>query len=602
MSSKRIMGKVAPAFEIRFNGTDSVIYANNNLLFDYTHSKQAIESVPIHPSINSNERNIPEPFRKRDKIPRYSGNASEHPINNVNIPPQKPSSADVRTSPSTLNKQYTKNNGDSFHGSQLKTLKDVNNSSSSSSNATDIPTTKVKSWNNSVGPETEKQDRVTAGKIEKDAFMDNNNPDTSTTSSTIAFDSAIRISQLTKKRPLSEESGSEKENVDVDADNAIQTPYSNKDLNGTTEMTSHLSVDGIATPPATPPRSPPMTPMIAQTPPSSGSPMTPMTAHTPINNGPIPETANVTTQTSLNGSISETVTNESVHLLSPQPSNDSPIVESTSMETTETQIQQTRAPRMSKSRPIITAYSLELQEQLDSESPINDEPSKKSIISHDDMIIPTLAKKLKMNGQLPYSNHEALLGVSDEPDESDKIKPRPESGYMDVTDQVENLFEDVNDQFEDELQKSTKKRSSVASYQRRRRKSAPRRPTRKSRPNSRRNSKTYSNVQIQTDDVIITPAIEDVPFNDDLRKRDRKSRREEFVFLTKYDEDDVDIEPVTHSESPTSIMPAPLVPEQESVEQNEMSKEITNLLTLILLVTMDDGFVKRKSVTALVHT
>ncbi|CAG8510316.1 6987_t:CDS:2 [Dentiscutata erythropus] len=593
MSSKRIMGKVAPAFEIRFNGTDS----------------QAIESVPINPSINSNERNIPEPFRKRDKIPRYSGNASEHPINNVNIPPQKPSSVDVRTSPSTLNKQFTKNIGDSFHGSQLKTLKDVNNSSSSSSNATDIPTTKVKSWNNSVGPETEKQDRVTVGKIEKDAFMDNNNPDTSTTSSTIAFDSAIRISQSTKKRPLSEESGSEKENVDVDADNTIQTPYSNKDLNGTTEMTvsvnrkntlknnrkkkintndykddddnntvakSHLSVDGIATPPATPPRSPPMTPIIAQTPPSSGPPMTPMTAHTPINNGPILETANVTTQTPLNGLISETVINESIHLLSPQPSDDSQIVDSTSMETTEAQIQQSRAPRMSKSRPIITAYSLELQEQLESESPTNDEPPKKTIISHDDMIIPTLAKKLKMNGQLPYPNHEALLGVSDEPDESDKIKPRPESGYMDVTDQVENLFEDANDQFEDELQKSTKKRSSVASYQRRRRKSAPRRPTRKSRPNSRRNSKTYSNVQIQTDDVIITPALEDVPFDDDLRKRDRKSRREEFVFLTKYNEDDIDIEPVTHSELPTSTMPAPLVPKQEPVEQNEMSKVITN--------------------------
>ncbi|CAG8796719.1 11329_t:CDS:2, partial [Gigaspora rosea] len=240
----------------------------------------------------------------------------------------------------------------------------------------------------------------------------------------------------------------------------------------------------------------------------------------------------------------------------------------------ETQLQQSRSPRISKSRPIITAYSLELQEQLETESPINDESPRKTIISHDDVIIPTLAKKLKMNGQLPYPNHEALLGISDEPDELDKvyknnIKPRPESGYMDVTDQVENLFEDANDQFEDELQKSTKKRSSVVSYQRRRRKSAPRRPTRRSRPNSRRNSKTYSHVQIQTDDVIITPAIENVPMYDDLKKRDRKSRREEFVFLTKEDEDDIDIEPVTHSESS-------LVPEQKPVEKIEMSTEITN--------------------------
>ncbi|KAF0531770.1 hypothetical protein F8M41_011683 [Gigaspora margarita] len=593
------MGKVAPAFEIRFNGPDS----------------QGIESVPIQPNLDPHERNVPEPFRKRDKIPRNSGNTFEYPINNFNnIPPQKPSSVDVRTSPSTLNKQCTKNNGDSFHGSQLKTLKDVNNSSSSSSNVTDIiPTTKVKSWN-SVGPETEKHDRVTPSKIEKDTFMDNDNPDTST-SSTITFDSAIRNIQPTKKRPLSEESGSEKENVIVDVDNTIQTPYLNKDLNGTTEMIvsvnrkntfknnrknkkintidykddddnntigkGHLSVDGIATPPATPPRSPPMTPMIAQTPPSSGSssetgppmtPMTPMTAHTPISNGSISETVNLSTQTS------ETITNESVHFSSPQPSDDSTLVESTFMET---QIQQSRSPRISKSRPIITTFSLELQEQVETESPINDESPRKNIISHDDVIIPTLAKKLKMNGQLPYPNHEALLGISDEPDELDKvnnininnnnIKPRPESGYMDVTDQVENLFEDANDQFEDELQKSTKKRSSIVSYQRRRRKSAPRRPTRRSRPNSRRNSKTYSHVQIQTDDVIITPAIENVPMDDDLKKRDRKSRREEFVFLTKEDEEDIDIEPVTYSESS-------LVPEQKPVEKNEMSTEITNKL------------------------
>ncbi|CAG8449953.1 13350_t:CDS:2 [Racocetra fulgida] len=576
------MGKVAPAFEIRFNETGS-----------------GIESVPIHPN-NPHEPNVPDPFRKRDKIPRNSGNISEHPTNNFNLPPQKPS-VDTRTSPSTLNKQCTKNNGDSFHGSQLKTLKDVNNSSNSSFNATDAPT-KVKSWN-SVGPEIDKQDHVITGKIEKDSFMDNDNPTTST-SSTIAFDSAIRNNHSNKKRPLPEESGSEKENVNVSSDNTIQTPYLNKDLNGTTEMVvsitrkntlksnhkskkintndykdddNNIIVKGIATPPATPPRSPPMTPMITQTPSSSestsetGHPITPMTAQTPINDGSTSESITITALTptndgstsesviitaltpTSNGSISEigsitaqnpTLTNERSFLLSPKSSEDFPTVESKST-STESQIPPTsRAPRMSKSRPIITAYSLELQEQIESESPTNNETPRKTIISHDDIIIPTLAKKLKMNGQLPYSNHDALLGISDELDEYVTPGPRPESGYMDVTDQVENLFEDVNNQVEDEPLKNAKKRSSVASYQRRRRRSAPRRPTRistRSRPSSRRNSKTYSSVEVQTDDTMFAYPMEDDPSNEDVKKRDRKSRREEFVFLVK-DDDEFDIE------------------------------------------------------------
>ncbi|CAG8677218.1 1420_t:CDS:2, partial [Cetraspora pellucida] len=547
-----------------------------------------IESVPINPDLNPHERNVPDPFRKRDKIPRNSGNMSEYSTNNVNLSPQKPS-VDARISPSIPNKQYTKNNGDSFHGSQLKTLKDVNNSNNSSSNTTDN-LTKVKSWN-SVGPEFEKLDHVTAGKIEKDSFTDNDNPSTST-SSTIAFDSAVRNNQSNKKRPLPEESGSEKENVIINSENTIQAPYSNKDLN--------------ATPPATPPRSPPMTTMITQSPSNSdstsetGHPITPMTAQTPITDGSTSESITITAQTPSsdaliydsviittlttqtpirNVSISETVstfkkvTNER----SSQSSDDFPIVESKST-STDSQTSPTRAPRISKSRPIITAYSLELQDQLEPDPSINDEPPKKTIISHDDIIIPTLAKKLKMNGQLPYSNHDALLGISDELEELVTPRSRPESGYMDITDQVENLFEDVDDQVEDDSLKNAKKRSSVISYQRRRRRSAPRRPTRistKSRPSSRRNSKTYSSVEVQTDDTMFPYPVEDYPFNEDVRRRDRKSRREEFVLLIK-DEDEVNIEPITHSESSTSTTPKPLVLENGPIEQNATLAGINN--------------------------
>ncbi|CAG8580120.1 6571_t:CDS:2 [Cetraspora pellucida] len=598
------MGKVAPAFEIRFNGTDS-----------------EFESVPINPDLNPHERNVPDPFRKRDKIPRNSGNMSEYSTNNVNLSPQKPS-VDTRISPSTPNKQYTKNNGDSFHGSQLKTLKDVNNSNNSSSNTNDN-LTKVKSWN-SVGPEFEKLDHVTAGKIENDSFTDNDNPSTST-SSTIAFDSAVRNNQSNKKRPLPEESGSEKENVIINSENTIQPLYSNKDLNGTTEMVvsitrkntlksihkskkintndykdddNNLIVKGIATPPATPPRSPPMTPMITQTPSNSdstsetGHPITPMTAQTPITDGSTSESITITAQTPSSDAliydsvIITTLTTQTptvstfkkaTNERSSQSSDDFPIVESKST-STDSQISPTRAPRISKSRPIITAYSLELQDQLEPDPSINDEPPKKTIISHDDIIIPTLAKKLKMNGQLPYSNHEALLGISDELDEHVTPRSRPESGYMDITDQVENLFEDVDDQVEDDSLKNAKKRSSVISYQRRRRRSAPRRPTRistKSRPSSRRNSKTYSSVEVQTDDTMFSYPMEDYPFNEDIRRRDRKSRREEFVLLIK-DEDEVNIEPITHSESSTSTTPKPLVLENGPIEQNTTLTGINN--------------------------
>ncbi|CAG8485766.1 951_t:CDS:2, partial [Scutellospora calospora] len=232
---------------------------------------------------------------------------------------------------------------------------------------------------------------------------------------------------------------------------------------------------------------------------------------------------------------------------------------------------------ISKSRPIITAYSQELQEQVEIESPINDEPPKKNIISHDDIIIPTLAKKLKMNGQLPYSNHDALLGVSDEPDKV-KPKPRPESGYMDITDQVENLFEDIIDQVENEQLTVTKKRASVVS-QRRRRRSTPRRPTRRSRPNSQRNSKSFSEHYVQTDEIMIPSTVEDEPSNDDgVRKRNRKSRREEYVFLVRdeEEEDEINTEPITYSEPPTSTTPPPLPLEQVPVEQNEILADTNN--------------------------
>ncbi|CAG8749420.1 30094_t:CDS:2, partial [Racocetra persica] len=378
--------------------------------------------------------------------------------------------------------------------------------------------------------------------------------------------------------------------------NTLKSNHKSKKINTNDykDDDNNIIVKSIATPPATPPRSPPMTPMITQTPSSSestyetGHPITPMTAQTPTNDGSTSESIIITALTpTSNGSISETVsitaqnptlTNERSFLLSPKSSEDFPTVESKSTSTESQTSPTSRAPRMSKSRPIITAYSLELQEQLESESPTNNEPPKKTIISHDDIIIPTLAKKLKMNGQLPYSNHDALLGISDELDEYVTPGPRPESGYMDVTDQVENLFEEVNTQVEDEPLKNAKKRSSIASYQRRRRRSAPRRPTRistRSRPSSRRNSKTYSSVEVQTDDTMFAYPVEDDPSNEDVKKRDRKSRREEFVFLIK-DDDEFDIEPITHSESSTSTTPKPLVLENEPIEQNAMLAGISN--------------------------
>ncbi|CAB4431388.1 unnamed protein product [Rhizophagus irregularis] len=90
-------------------------------------------------------------------------------------------------------------------------------------------------------------------------------------------------------------------------------------------------------------------------------------------------------------------------------------------------IEPPRNIRSSPSRPIINT-ALITDVEVGSESPTGRSPTiihHQKYISYDDVVIPTIAKKLKMNGQLPYVNHDALLGYSDEPED---LTPTSENG------------------------------------------------------------------------------------------------------------------------------------------------------------------------------
>ncbi|CAJ0754832.1 15965_t:CDS:2 [Entrophospora sp. SA101] len=135
--------------------------------------------------------------------------------------------------------------------------------------------------------------------------------------------------------------------------------------------TSIQSKDGIATPPVTPPRTPPIIPTKDDT----AHPNITDAINIVNNSNPINSTSNITALSLLDFAKKSNNFNQS----------------STSLD--------------------------DIKTKKDNEQkPVARRQVRRATISHDDVIVPTVAKKLKMNGQLPFANHDALLGVTDEPD------------------------------------------------------------------------------------------------------------------------------------------------------------------------------------------
>ncbi|CAB4466456.1 unnamed protein product [Rhizophagus irregularis] len=181
---------------------------------------------------------------------------------------------------------------------------------------------------------------------------------------------------------------------------------------------------------------------------------------------------------------------------------------------------------------------------------------QKKFISYDDVVIPTIAKKLKMNGQLPYVNHDALLGYSDEPED---LTPTSENGYMDITDQVVNLFDGP------QIKSHKRQSSGPDSQHRRQRKNS-------SSGHSRNASKTHYIAprkqppqQTQSHEDVPSPTNSQfensfdhhAPHDNQIRSKRGRSRREEYIISVREDDDiDLFIEP------PPSM---PLVPSEPSI-------------------------------------
>jgi hypothetical protein len=178
-------------------------------------------------------------------------------------------------------------------------------------------------------------------------------------------------------------------------------------------------------------------------------------------------------------------------------------------------------------------------------SSLNHSTHQKKFISYDDVVIPTIAKKLKMNGQLPYVNHDALLGYSEEPED---ITPTSENGYMDITDQVVNLFDGPKI-------KSHKRQSSGPDSQHRRQiKNSPSGHSRNSSkthyiaPRKQHPQQTFEEVPSPTNTQFENSFEHSAPHDNQIRSKRGRSRREEYIISVREDDDDID-QFIEHSSS-----------------------------------------------------
>ncbi|CAI2183081.1 16343_t:CDS:2, partial [Funneliformis geosporum] len=442
MSRKR--PQVVPsAFEIRFSTTDT----------------QGLEVFEIQPDLNPQEQRVPDPFKKRDKIPRNSG------IMNSEQSSSDPPTIIIRPK----SKHYLGTDNNLNNGPLKKGMSSISNGIDQASSI------KSKSWN-AVGPEADRSQQRTSKNLNVDRvhLLGNANNDMGMNASSrleikMEDDSIIRNALSNqKKRPFRDERGNlSKEtpimnlNGKTGAVNSKNKKKSQKNTlkkktiymptnNYKDEEIKSVPKDGIVTPPDTPPRSPPITPntLLAHL---GDSSITPRTLEDPPITPPL----------------------------------------SSGSSTFNVNVSSTQSPSRIPQPPLKKLK----------ESPIDslDQP-KKLIIPHDEVIVPTVAKKLKMNGQLHFANHDALLGYSEE---SESISPtttsengyvditeqmvdlivssqkKPENGYVDITDQVEDLFDNPQ-------KKSHKRQQSVPDSPRRHQRS----PRKNSSAGHSRNSST----------------------------------------------------------------------------------------------------------------
>ncbi|RIA87893.1 hypothetical protein C1645_827111 [Glomus cerebriforme] len=246
-----------------------------------------------------------------------------------------------------------------------------------------------------------------------------------------------------------------------------------------------------------------------------------------------------------------------------------------------------RGLRLATSRPIInTSFISDVEAGSESptgQSPINHSPTsysstsntpsihsvhQKKFISHDDVVIPTIAKKLKMKGQLHSKNHDALLGY-EESEGPEDISPTTENGYMDITDQVVNLFDDP-------INKSHKKQSSISSVsssQRRQRKNS---TTGHSRNDSKTHyiaprkqpQQTYEETPSPTNAQFENSFVHSAPHdnNNNIRHKRGRSRREEYIISVREDDDIEFIEPHT---SMSLVQSEPLTTPTVQIESHD---------------------------------
>ncbi|CAG8540914.1 6027_t:CDS:2 [Paraglomus brasilianum] len=341
---------------------------------------------------------IPEPFKKRDKIPRNSGSF---------VSPERLSGADAQSQPTT--QKWSKRH---FGEKPINTPQ-----------------------KNGIFPGQKGRQNVINRKFNDNNSVDENTVITDAQKEKLSHISTPKRLSRSKRTHSSSESLSDHQVVPNNKIPKRKSNTSTKAMSKTQPLSSprRYSSDsklrptsGLSTPPTTPPPTPP-------------------------NNATVPDN-----RTSIDTSAPSTPPS---FLPTPKP-----------------------RLNLSTSPPIITPFSVEL-----SESPVEEypPPSITPTIPHDEVIIPTVAKKLRKTRQ--YS----------------------ETGYTDVTDQVENLFSNP---------------SSPRPNARRQGSS----PTTRRRPNSRYKSGSgrQSSYEVRTD-------IHRVPYNNHGRDQEYE-KAEDNVSFTMY--------------------------------------------------------------------
>ncbi|KAG9295680.1 hypothetical protein G9A89_002998 [Geosiphon pyriformis] len=489
-------------------------HSNSTSAFEIRFTKDStVEVVEITPErLPASERHVPEPFRKRDKIPRNSTIihvTSESPSradfpkrgknnvgdSNISKPSQrKENPAFGRKSPNFSSERYfsndPENNIDSLmidgysvnRGGNFSGWKQSSKSVQQTMNSKDgRPGYKKRSLSGDDGSGQEgrgdiqnKEIKISSKTIQNGGINDQ------------------ILANKTKPKNINQQHKNKKMMI-----TSPNNHYMDLDENN---YNKYNRIDGLSTPPDTPPSSPPITP---------------------------------TNKT--DSYAAEPVSRKNSTFVDQQSSDSSSLYtfdSTTTITTSSSTSPSRRPPPISTSPDILKSFN----RKVDDEPSPTDRlpPLKKPIIPHDEIIIPTVANRLRKKGQFSDSTN----------DYSAPTTPI-ENGYNDITDQVENLFD---------LPKK------YPTYPRRRTSQPGTRPKTRSRQSSV-NSRVHTPIRTdirppipshkQQTPVIpephvdrsnsapdnTVPNVNDTSVIDDTARFGRRARREEWVMAVK-DEDD----------------------------------------------------------------